>query len=306
MADIGCKIVPVTGAGRVTLHAIADMQYGSKSCDTWLMKMKLQEIVDDPSGGMSVILGDITDDDRPTTREMRKKMTAGRPEVFDSDARDKKFFIDQKVIPMLLPLASTKHGIIGVLAGHHWAYVKVKGPNGVSYVNSARYICDELGRLTKRKVPYLGVMSAWIWMKFVGKGSLALQKLVHIQHGAGGGQTLASALNRLETTARWAKADLLIRAHDCKLVAGKLARLGPRQMRNDTIDRSLQASNIALLNIGSMTRGYVVGEEEPEYVELEMMRPVSMGWGKGHFNLRRAAKAEDPSHNWVADITVEI
>ena len=311
MADIGSKVVPIDGPGRITLHAIADFQCGSKSCDTWLMRRKIDEIVKDPTGGMSVILGDMTDDDRPSTRDMRKAAFASRPEVQDADARDKKFFIDHKVIPMLLPLASTKHGIIGVLAGHHWAYVKVKNAaGGHSYVNSAKYICDELGRLTKRPVPYLGIMSAWIQLTFQiqrksrHKGQ-SVQKMIHIQHGTGGGQTLASALNKLEMTARWAQADLLIRAHDCKLVAAKLVRIGPRPFHGGQ-KKSLKAKVIPLLNIGSMTRGYLLDQEEPDYVEMQMMRPVAMGWGEAHFDIRQASQSEDPNHNYTAEIKVTI
>lgn len=305
MADIGSAIIPVAGAGRVTLHALADLQFGSKACDTYLMKHEFQRVLDDPSGGMSVILGDLTDDDRPSTRGMRKAAFHARPEVQDADARDKKFFIDHKVIPMLLPLAQTKRGIIGVLAGHHWSYVRVKGAGGVRYVNSARYICDELGRLTKRRVPYLGIMSAWIRLQFRGPNNLGVAKLIHIQHGVGGGQTLASALNKLEMTARWAEADLLIRAHDCKLVAAKTVRLGPREDRGGK-DKSLRAKDIVLLNIGAMTRAYVLDADEPDYAEMGMMRPTAMGWGEAHFDLRRCSSAEDPGRNWMADIRVTI
>lgn len=311
MASIGSKVVPIPGPCRVTLHAIADLQFGSKACDTILMKHKLDEIVRDPSGGMSVILGDMTDDDRPTTRDLRKSAFASRPEVQDADARDKKFFIDQKVIPMLLPLAKTKLGIAGVLAGHHWSNVRVEAPKtetnpkGVQYVNSARYICDELGRLTLRKVPYLGVMSAWIEITFKTPNGNSVMKTIHVQHGTGGGQTLASALNKLEMTARWAQADALIRAHDCKLVSAKLVRLGPRKARGGE-RRSLAAKNIALLNIGSMTRGYVLDEDEPDYVEMAMMRPVAMGWGEMHFDIHRATRAEDKNSSYTADIKVTI
>lgn len=306
MADVGAKIVQLKGAGKVTLHAIGDFQFGSRSCDTWLLKNKIQKIVDDPSGGMSVILGDITDDDRPTTR-MRKAMTmADRPEVQDAAARDFKFYIDHKVIPLVLPLAKTKHGIIGVLAGHHWGLVRVKDHRGVRYVNSARYISDELSRITKRHVPYLGIMSAWIWIVFRGLGHASVRKLVHIQHGVGGGQTLASALNKLETTSRWAEADLLIRAHDCKLVAGKLDRLSPKELKGDKPNRALKSRPIALLNIGSMTRGYEITQEDPDYIENEMMRPTSMGWGKAHFEIDRLPSALDPSRNWDAEITCEV
>ena len=105
--------------------------------------------------------------------------------------------------------------------------------------------------------------------------------------------------------ARWARADALIRAHDCKLVSAKTVRLGPRAAIGNQ-PRSLQAKDIALLNIGSMTRGYILNEEEPDYVEMSMMRPVSMGWGEIHFDLRFASRAEDPNCNPMADIRIEI
>lgn len=306
MADVGAKIVTVKGTEKITLHAIGDFQFGSRSCDTWLLKNKIRKVVEDETGGMSVILGDITDDDRPTTRMRKAAMMADRPEVLDAAARDFKLYIDNKVIPLVLPLAQTRHGIAAILAGHHWGLVKVKDHVGVRYVNSARYIADELARMTKRPVPYLGVMSAWIWMVFRGPGSLQIKKLVHIQHGVGGGQTLASALNKLETTARWAEADLLIRAHDCKLVAGKLDRLSPKEMKNDKPSRVLKSKPIALLNIGSMAQGYEITVEDPDYVEAQMMRPTCMGWGKAHFYIERVSQTIDPNNNWDAEITCEV
>jgi len=306
MADIGSRIFNMAKEGRLTLHAIGDIQYGSKSCDTYLLRHKLEMVTADPSGGACVILGDTTDDDRPTTRTMRASLFAGRQEVLDNEARDHKFFLDAKVVPLMLPLAQTKWGIQGVLAGHHWKHVKIKDQHGERYINTAQYLCAELGRLTKRPVPYFGIMSAWIWLTFrVGTARHAVRRLVHIQHGEGGGQTLASALNKLEFTARWAEADLLIRAHDCKAVAGKLDRLGPRAMKGDSVTKSLKATTIGLLNIGSMTRGYTMGDE-PDYIEMGMMRPTSMAWGRAHWDIRRASRGEDPSGNLTADLYVEV
>lgn len=305
MADIGSSVIKLEGSGRVTLHAFGDIQFGSKSCDTYLLKHKIESIIRDPSGGMSVGLGDMADDDRPSTRDQRASAFASRPEVLDADARDHKFFIDAKVIPLLLPLAQTKHGIVGMLAGHHWKHVRVKDHSGVRYVNSARYICDELGRLTKRRVPYLGIMSSWIWLTFQVNKTKSVRQLVHIQHGEGGGQTLASALNKLEATSRWAEADLLIRAHDCKAVAGKLVRLGPRGFKGNVHIKSLKSKTVGILNIGSMTRGYVM-EDTPDYVEMGMMRPTAMCWGKAHFDIRKASKTEDPNTNYTCELSLEI
>jgi hypothetical protein len=296
MAWIQNHEVAIQKSGRVTLHAISDLQLESGSCDRRLVKQAIREIAEDPTGGLSVILGDIEDADRPTTRSRKVQTFGDRIEVLNQEGKIYLTYLDHEVIPMLLPLAKTRNGCIGILAGHHWKRL-------TNDLNSVQYICQRLSVLSGRKVPYLGQMSSWVWLSFrLRADHVAAKTLIHVQHGVGGGQTLASALNRLEMTSRAFEADLLIRAHDCKLVTAKFDRLYPKSGDEPT----LLHRTIGLMNIGSFTRGYALSTGEPEYPEAEMMRPTTLGYGKAHFDIRKSYAHEDLSQNYRADIKLEI
>lgn len=299
MASISNHIIelPELRKQRVTLHAISDMQWESPSCDKRLVKEAIAEIVNDPSGGLSVLLGDVEDSERPSTRARKACAFGDRIEVLDAEGKIYLDYLDKEIIPMLLPLAKTKHGCAGLLAGHHWKRL-------TKDLNSVQYICQQLSTLSGRKVPYLGQMSGWIWLRFRGplRGK-QLTKLVHIQHGEGGGQTLASALNKLEMTSRSMEADLLIRAHDCKLVSAKFDRLHPKNTEGEAI---LLHRTIGLLNIGSFTRGYTLGTGDPDYPEMKMMRPATLGFGRAHFYVGRSSRLDNPDQGWEAKINLEI
>lgn len=298
MAWIERVDIPFEKSGRITLHPLGDWQFDSDSCDKKLIRYAVEEVCDDPSGGMSIFLGDIEDDDRPSTRIKKAQSFADRPEVLTSAGRDHLCWLDKEIVPLMLPLAKTKFGIIGMLAGHHWTQL-------TPTLNSIQYICNQLKAKTGRPIPYLGQMSAWVRMYFRYKETSqhCVKKLLHVQHGEGGGQTLASALNKLEMASRGFKADALIRAHDCKLVAAKFDRLYPKETDGPPV---LLSETIALLNVGSATRGYNMTTETPDYVEHKMMRPTTMGWGKLHFDIRKSYTHEDPGNNWRVNIGVEI
>ena len=267
------------------MHALADLQIGSESCNEKLIKRRVEEICSDPHA-MVVIAGDIEDNDRPSTRAMRAKTFADRPEVLSNDAKKHLSWIDHEVLPILKPLTKMPIGIIGVVAGHHWTQLT---PD----MNSVQYICNRLSAMGKNKVPYLGIMSSWIYLRFRGKGKLnghAATRLIHLQHGTGGGQTLASALTRLERTAQGFPADVYIRAHDCKLIGAKTVEVFPKDTEGEP---ELLSKDIVLLNVGAATRGYNLTLGPIDYVEQEMMRPTAMGWGCVHFDVRRAYKDED-------------
>jgi hypothetical protein len=299
MAWIENKIIEFSKTQRFSLYALGDFQIGSESCNRSLIKRAVRDITKDKDA-MVVILGDIEDEDRPSTRVMRDATFAGRREVKTRDGDKHKAWVNEQVLPILEPLTKMKHGIIGVLAGHHWTQMNPEQ-------NSVEYICEKLSDMSGRAVPYMGEMSGWIYLRFRGVGGLkgkAVTKLVHIQHGTGGGQTLASALNRLEKTAQGFPADVYIRAHDCKLVAAKTVEVFPKESMKGLPE--LRHKDIALLNIGSATRGYNITKGAPDYVESAMMRPTAMGWGAVHFDIRSSMTWEDNSANMRADIKVEL
>lgn len=282
------------------LHGLCDLQIGSTSTILEMIKVRVDEICDDPFDSGVVIPGDIEDEDRPSTRALRKAVFAERGEVIQRDAEKHLAWLDKSVIPLLLPLQKTKFGIMGVLAGHHWTQIS-------PVLNSCQYICQEISRLSKRPVPYLGEMSAFMDLRFRpnGERQRSVRKVVHVQHGEGGGQTKSASLNKLDRTSQGFEADVYIRAHDCQIVASKYDRLYPKELGSGD-EPALLARHIAVLNLGSATRGYEIGKGAPSYIESKMMRPSALGWGTVKFKLRKARTHEDPARNTKCEIKVEI
>lgn len=281
------------------LHGLSDFQIGNESTSLTTIKTRIQEIVEDPFDSGIVIAGDIEDEDRPSTRTMRRAAFAERPEVAFRDAEKHRAWLDRDVIPLLLPLQKTKYGIMGILAGHHWTILSPA-------LNSVEYICQELTRLSGKKVNYLGEMSAFLDLRFKDSaGSHRIKQIVHVQHGEGGGQTKSAALNKLDRTSQGFIADAYIRAHDCSLVASKSQQLYPKEVKLGG-EPEMLSRDVALLNLGAATKGYEMNKHKISYVEAAMMRPAALGWGKVKFIVRRSRKWEDQAQNTRVDLRVEI
>lgn len=279
------------------LHGLCDIQAGSQSTSLNVVKRWIKEIIDDPVDSGIIIPGDIEDEDRPSTRERRRSAFSDRPEVAYRDAAKHRAWIDQDVVPLLLPLQKTKYGIMGVLAGHHWTVLS-------PVLNSVQYICQELTRLSGKQVHYLGEMTSWMDLRFRHKNA-AVRQLIHVQHGTGGGQSKSAPLNKLDRAAQGFDGNVFIRAHDCQLVATKNIHLYPKETKPGDEPEILERVD-ALLNLGSATKGYEIGKGSPSYIEQEVYRPVAMGWGTVKFRLRKASSWEDRSNNLKCDIRVEI
>ena len=289
MAWVHNRTLDFTGPTKFNIYFGADFQLGSDSTDKSVIRRWVNEVMEDPLG-LWCILGDIEDDDRPSTRAIRRGAFAERREVQTADAKKHILYIEKEVIPLLAPLTESKLGSLGVLAGHHWY--------DLGELNSTQYICNRLSTMgRKQKVPYLGQMSAWVHLKFQ-KGDPSsrgpLQRKIHIQHGVGGGKTIAAALTALERTSKGFRADAYIRAHDCTLVAGKYDQVESK----DSDTPGLNHRTVTLMNVGAATRGYEMTLDNPSYPEMGMMNPRTLGWGKLECYVHKELKAVDPSKNW--------
>ncbi len=198
-----------------------------------------------------------------------------------------------------MPLQKTKYGIMGVLAGHHWSVLSPA-------LNSVEYICNELTRISCKKVNYLGEMSAFLDLRFRVRGTNGgIRQVIHVQHGEGGGQTKAAALNKLDRTSQGFIADAYIRAHDCSLVASKSQQLYPKELSKPG-DPEMLSRDVALLNLGAATKGYEMDKHKISYVESAMMRPAALGWGTLKFIIRRSHAWEDAKKGMRVDLRVQI
>lgn len=280
------------------LHGLCDLQLGNGSTSLSVIKTRIKEICDDSVDSGVIIPGDIEDEDRPSTREIRAATFAGRGEVIRRDAENHRDWVDRHVIPILLPLQKkTKYGIMGIIAGHHWRYL-------TPVQNSAEYICQELTRLSGKPVPYLGQMMAYLDLRFVSQGK-SCRKLGLIMHGEGGGQTKASTIAKLERAAQGFEGDFFIRGHDCQLLATKTDKLYPKESKRGS-DPEMRSRTIAMLNLGAATRGYEMNRNASSYIEQGMLRPCTLGWGTIKFSLRRAYEWEDRSSSIKCNMRVEI
>lgn len=262
-----------------------------------VIRTRIKEICEDPIDSGIIIPGDIEDKDRPSTRAIRQAAFAGRGEVIWRDAQKHMAYLDKEVIPVLLPLQKTKYGILGILAGHHWSQI-------TPVLNSVQYICQEITRLSKRKVLYLGEMMAYLDLRFRNKNK-GCRKLGLIMHGEGGGQTKASTVQKLERAAQGFEGDFFIRGHDCQLLATKTDKLFPRELRGGEAPEMLSRT-IAYLNLGAATRGYEMHKDSPSYIEQNILRPCTLGWGTIKFLLRRAYEWEDTNSNIRCNVRIEI
>jgi hypothetical protein len=187
---------------------------------------------------------------------------------------------------------------MGVLAGHHWTWLSPA-------LNSVQYICNELTRLSGKKVAYLGEMTSWLDLRFRYRNSGSIRQLVHVQHGAGGGQSKAGPLNKLDRAAQGFDGNIFIRAHDCQLVATKNIHLYPKATAPGQDPEILDRMDV-LLNLGAASKGYEIGKGAPSYIEQQVYRPVAMGWGTVKIKIRKALTWEDRSENLKCDVRVEI
>lgn len=292
---------------RFNLECLADFQLGSRSCCEWKIKQHIDDILESAKHVDSGVIfaGDIEDEDRPSTRAMRAHVAAERKEVVERDAMKHMAWIDQKVIPLLLPLhEKTKYGVMGGVAGHHFTQLAEE-------LNSAQYIFRRLQDITGKPCVYLGEMVSFLDLTFVekttkkgGQYEKSNRIVGLLQHGEGGGATKAATLTKLERAAQGFDADFFIRGHDCQLLGMKTDQLYARASRQGG-EPAILSRTRASLNLGSATLGYEETRKSPSYIESAMMRPSTMGWGRLKFRVRRSLLAEDSNQNRRVDIRVE-
>jgi hypothetical protein len=280
------------------LHGLSDLQIGSMDCSERTIRQRVQEIVEDPIDSATIVLGDVEDEDRPSTRGIRKAAFAERGEVIERDAQKHLAYIDKFIVPHLMPLQKTKYGILGMVAGHHWTQITPS-------LNSCEYICNRITELSGKRVHYLGEMSSFIDLRFRSKDGKSIRSVGFIQHGDGGGQTKGSTLSKLDRATQSFEADFYVRAHDCQLVATKTDKLYAKEVKAGSLP-DIMSKTVVQLNLGSATQGYQPSKKSISYVERGMMRPSTMGWGSIYMNIRKAWAFEDQNQSYKIDMKVVI
>lgn len=314
MAWVQRYSIPMTQVPyQFALELKGDWQLGSKSTCEWKIKDDIAETLERAKTMDSgvLMLGDIEDEDRPSTRQIRKAMSAERPEVAERDAEKHISYLESDVIPYLMELhQGTKYGVMGGVAGHHWSFL----PGGAEvagkrYYTSVEYMFARLEAATGKPCHYLGQMCSFVDLRFQDMTQVtenrptpsACRSVGFLQHGEGGGATKAATINKLERAAQGFDAQWYARGHDCQIAGTKTDQLYARESRGEE-PGSIGSRTKVMLNLGAATQGYELGRGNSSYVENGMMRPVTMGWGTMLFRVRRAHKDEDPNRNLRADI----
>lgn len=241
---------------------------------TW--KKFLHRVEIDPNCRV-VIVGDLRDADRPTTRERRMLMGLGRPEVLAEDDLQDMDEMDNHLIP---DLKRIKDKIIGMVDGDHYKIYS----NGKT---STKYICDKL------KIPnaYLGERMGWIRLVFGRKGGSKTSFDIFVRHGKGSSSTFGTDMNSLVRQSVGFDAHLYLGGHTHKQWFHKVPYLYVG--KNDIKQRF-----VGYARAGSLLRGFLYGEST--YAESAEYSPLSIGWPEIYLTV--ASPRSNNSNITITDI----
>lgn len=240
----------------INLYCIGDLHIGSpafleKSFDT------LCDIVKKDKLAYFICPGDVTDDDRPTTRILRRQMFNDRPEAMDQEDKQHLMWLDTYVIPKLKKMIRPERAL-GFLDGDHY---RIYG-NGLT---SVQYIC------AMTKMPYLGDGQALLRLNFKYGSCSGNTVKIHIHHGKGGGITEASDVQELQKVSnQWRNGvSLFVRGHSHK------PKVIPFAWNYDTYENppAVRTKEGFLVNAGSFRHGLIMGKTD--YAEQKVYPPTS-------------------------------
>lgn len=218
---------------------------------TWL---KLINRVEKDPRCFVVIVGDLIDADRPTTRERRMLMGLGRPEVLEEDDLNHMDELDHHLIP---DLSRIKDKIIGAVDGDHFRIYA----NGKT---STQYVMEKLGK----KSAYLGERMGWVRLLFQKRQNV-LAFDIFVRHGKGAATTFGTDMNALVRQSVGFDAQLYVGGHTHRQWFVKVPYI---YCGRYDIKQRFQGYARA----GSLLRGFLYGEST--YAETCEYNPLSIGW----------------------------
>jgi len=229
---------------KMDIVAFPDGHFGSEA----FLKDEYGRLVDYISSrpnAATLFLGDLIDDDRPSTRLLRRSMYNDRSDAFAQEDVKHLLWLDEKVIPKMKKFLDPAK-CLGMLEGDHYR----RYSNGLT---STQYLCSKL------KIPYLGDGQAVLRLHFelaVGKKSRLIQ--IHCQHGIGGTGRPGNAVNKLEDTAKaWQGMDMFVRAHSHRAFIYPISQysVSPR-------GREIIQKDIWLANTSSLRTGFIINKTD--------------------------------------------
>lgn len=187
---------------KINLYILSDIHFGSRAFlwDEW---RRVKDIIKNDPDAYTIVLGDLTDDDRPSTRSMRRQMYSDRIEAFQEEDSQHRNHMDDIIIPEIKPILKPGR-CLGILDGDHFREYSNR-------ITSVQYACMAL------KIPYLGDGQARINLQFCAKDEVCYSFRIHAQHGVAGTGRPGNGVNKLEDVAnQWEGMDAFMRGHNHK------------------------------------------------------------------------------------------
>lgn len=255
----------------MNLYCIGDLHMGSPAFREEALD-NLSDIVRADPLAYFVCPGDVTDDDRPSTRIMRRQMFNDRIEAFEQEDIEHMHWLDNQIIPKLHKLIRPDR-CLGILDGDHYR----KFATGLT---SVQYMC------AKSKMPYLGEGQALLRLAFTQgtHGHRTRMVKIHVHHGKGGGVTEQADIRELQGIQhQWPGVRLFIRGHSHK------PKVIPFSWYEDThnIPPRVQTQEGLMVNCGSFRQGIIMSEVD--YAERRVYPPTSTRCPVIHFVAHRHA-----------------
>lgn len=242
--------------------------------DTWLKAIR--RIKNDPKC-LVVLVGDLRDCDRPTTRDRKALVHLCRPEVHEEEDMRDKDELDMHLIPELKPIANK---IIGAVDGDYFVVYS----DGTT---STKYIMDKLG------IPkaYLGERMGWIRLNFHRKGGNTCSFDIFVRHGKGSASNYGADINLLTKQSVGFDAHLYLGGHTHKQWFVKVPYLYCGKY-------DIKQRFVGYARAGSLLRGFLYGQTT--YAELAEYSPLSIGWPEIYLHLNK--NRDNNGNLQVADI----
>ncbi|MEM3509551.1 MAG: hypothetical protein QXY18_01040 [Nitrososphaerota archaeon] len=230
---------------------IGDLHFGSLAFNENLWKSFLKR-VNDLENPLFIVVGDIIDDDRPSTRDRRTTLFIDRNEAYQQEDIQHLHFLVKLALKKLSFLNPTN--CLGMLDGDHYRVYS----NGKT---STEVLCTAL------KVPYLGRGQAIIRLLFQFSNTTRLFT-IHARHGRGFHSTEGGKINaNRKFVNMWEGVDLFVKGHSHSSWEDDVVR------NVVTREGFIYEKCIGTLNSGSFRKTFIM-RDEIETQKRELLKEV--------------------------------
>jgi hypothetical protein len=249
---------------RAMIYQDTDTHIDSDGHDDPLHKRFIGKICNDRDAYW-VHTGDMFDDDRPSTRELKMMSFRDRPEILAKWEKGKINEINNQYIKRYEPIAKKCLGIID--GDHYYKFHTDHDQHGIKAgMTSGQYLCKKLG------MPYLGERMGFISIVFRALGKQCLRYDILARHGKATAKTPGGDVSAIHSANVGWDADLLLGGHSHKQNVHNEKIVGVNKYRDDFCARKR-----FYIRGGSFLRGFAINKQT--YAEAAEYSPLCLGWG---------------------------